>query len=187
MSCTGFPADLLSRKYEAVIEPASGILPNDRDFVVRLTGPTLFNSSFFQSGFAFGVWWGNSWDSSSTDSAGRRELYSGFRYLTMMGDAPTSEPAISTEISLTIPFSGDFVSCHLKSDRGGANDCNQVPAELIINTYRCWSPRTPWCLRSAEAVPRARKHEITKIRSGFRGFVLRVFASSQLPLSATRP
>ena len=67
------------------------------------------------------------------------ENLSGFRYLTMMGDAPTSEPAISTEISLTIPFSGDFGSCHLKSDRGGANDCSHVPADLIIEYYRCSS------------------------------------------------
>lgn len=138
VSCTGFPADLLSRTYEAVIEPNSGMPANDHAFLVRLTGPTLFSSARFQSGFAFGVagqFVGFEIDGFSWPI----ENLSGFRYLTIMGNAPTSEPATSTETSITIPFQGEFGYCHLKSDRGGANDCSQVPAELIIEYHRCAS------------------------------------------------
>lgn len=53
--------------------------------------------------------------------------------------SPAPEPATSTETSITIPFQGDFAYCHLKSDRGGYNDCGQVPAELIIEYHRCSS------------------------------------------------
>jgi len=138
VSCTGFPADLLSRTYEAVIEPYAGIPVNDHAFVVRLAGPTLFNSGVFQSGFAFGVagqFVGFEIDGFSWPI----ENVSAFRYLTITGSAPTSEPATSTETSMTIPFRGEFAYCHLKSDRGGYNDCSQVPAELIIEYQRCSS------------------------------------------------
>jgi hypothetical protein len=140
ISCAGFPVDLLSRTYDAVIEPYSGIPANEHAFVVRLAGPTLFNSGGFQSGFGFGVsgqFVGFEVDGFSWPI----ENLSGFRYLTITGNAPTSEPAMSTETSTTIPFWGEFAYCHLKSDRGGYNDCSQVPAELIIEYHRCSSPQ----------------------------------------------
>ena len=65
--------------------------------------------------------------------------FPGFRFLNIMGGAPTSEPAIATGSSLSIPFYGEFRYCELKSARGGYNDCSQVPAEQIVDYHSCSS------------------------------------------------
>ena len=147
-SCTGFPADLLSRTFEASISIWSP--PPTHDFLVELASPTLTNSpgatcrgpatSIVRGCFAlrvagqfvgFGLenGWGRDWI----------EELPGFRYLTIEGGAPTSEPATSTETSITIPFWGTFEYCELKSGLGGNSYCYQVPAEQVVEYRSCSS------------------------------------------------
>ncbi len=146
-SCTGFPADLLSRTYEASISIWS---PPPDDFLVEFASPTLTNSPgatcrgslnsivrgcfwFHMAGqfvgFEIENGWGRDWI----------EELPGFKYLTIGGTAPTSEPATSTETSITIPFSGTFEYCELKSGLGGNSYCYQVPAEQVIEYRECSS------------------------------------------------
>ncbi len=63
----------------------------------------------------------------------------GFRFLNIGGAAPTTEPAIATASSVSIPFFGEFRYCELKSPRGIYNDCSQVPAEQIADYHSCIS------------------------------------------------
>ena len=65
--------------------------------------------------------------------------FPGFRFLNIFGVAPTSEPAIATGSSLSIPFYGEFRYCELKSARGIYNDCSQVPSEQIVDYHSCTS------------------------------------------------
>jgi len=142
-SCTGFPADLLSRTYEASISISS-----PHEFLVELASPTLANSPgatcggpsprrgcfWFHVagqfvGFEIENGWGRDWI----------EEWPGFKYLTIWGTAPTSEPATSTETSITIPFSGTFEYCELKSGLGGNSWCSQMPPEQVVEYRSCSS------------------------------------------------
>ena len=67
------------------------------------------------------------------------EEWPGFRYLTISGYAPTSEPATSTESSITVPFWGTFQYCELKAPLGSNSYCSQVPPELVIDFRSCTS------------------------------------------------
>ena len=146
-SCTGFPADLLSRTYEASISIWS---PPTDDFLVEFASPTLTNSpgatcrgpatsprrgcfTFRVAGQFVGFEIENGWGWDWIE-----ELPGFHQYLTIGGTAPTSEPATSTETSITIPFSGTFEYCELKSNLGG-HSCSQVPAEQVVEYRSCSS------------------------------------------------
>ena len=147
-SCEGFPADLLRRTYDASISirPRTG----GDDFVVALASPTLTNPpgvtclgnpnpvirgcfSFQRAGqfvgFEIENGWGWDWI----------EEWPGFRYLTIQGLAPTSEPVMSTDTSMTIPFWGTFEYCQLKSPLNHYSSCYRVPAEEVIEYRSCSS------------------------------------------------
>jgi hypothetical protein len=136
-SCTGFPADLRRRSYEASISKATTF----DGFEVRFAGPTLmkdpgnFGFGFHLSvaGEFVGVELENGFGSGPT------EAFPEFRYLMIAGTAPTSEPATSTESSLTIPFWGEFQYCQLTSGLAPANSCSQVPGYQVITNYSCAS------------------------------------------------
>jgi Carboxypeptidase regulatory-like domain len=148
VACAGFPADLLSRTYQASISVWSPP-PDAYDFLVDFASPTMTKppgvtcrgrtTPVVRGCFAFSVAgsfvgfeiqnsWGWDWI----------EELPGFRYLMIEGTAPTSEPATATETSITIPFSGTFDYCQLKSGLNGSS-CHQVPAEQIVEYRSCSS------------------------------------------------
>jgi hypothetical protein len=147
-SCTGFPADLLRRTYEATITVSPFVRADDY-FLVELSSPSMTKPpaascatsaavpvvrgcfSFHVAGpfvgFEIQNGWGWDWV----------EEWPEFRYLTIEGYAPTSEPATSSETSTTIPFAGTFEYCELKSASGGNFACHQAPADQIIEYRSC--------------------------------------------------
>ena len=151
-SCTGFPGELLRRTYDASIT-VNPFVRADEYFLMELSSPTMTKppgatcatsatSPVVRGCFSFHVagpfvgfeiqnGWGWDWV----------EEWPGFRYLTIEGYAPTSEPATSTETSTTIPFSGTFDYCELKSALNGNSVCHQVPADQIIEYRSCSSQR----------------------------------------------
>jgi hypothetical protein len=136
--CTGFPADLLQRTYEASISQATRF----HGFEVRFAGPALQKFPF-DFGWGFGLIPAGPFVGVELESgfgSGPTEVYPDFRYLMIGGVAPTSEPAIVTESSITIPFWGTFSYCRLNSDLSPANHCSQVPGEQMIEHYTCSSP-----------------------------------------------
>ena len=62
-----------------------------------------------------------------------------FRFLKIGGYAPTSQSAVDSGTSITVPFLGEFRYCQLKSPRGIYNDCSQTPAEMIVDYHSCVS------------------------------------------------
>ena len=134
--CADFPAELATRFYEGVIRLSS--VPNYQDHFSML--PTIPTVTRPYGNFSFGVagqfvGWGE------IDDNMFFEEFPGFRYLMIYGSAPTTEPARSTDNSLTIPFSGDFRYCQLTIPLGGYNDCSQVPAAQIVDYRACSSSR----------------------------------------------
>jgi hypothetical protein len=130
--CAGLPADLASRSHRvAIVEQASS--PTERDNrYVRIEGDRFGFLSFSVIGDFVRFEW----------DAFLMEEFPGFRYLQIGGTAPTAEPAIASESSVSIPFWGEFRYCQLKSARGGYNDCSQVPAREIVDYHSCNSTRT---------------------------------------------
>jgi hypothetical protein len=129
--CAGFPVELASRTYLATIKQAS--LPYER-MVSAENRPLHFETLF---GFSLaGRFVGFEMD------YGIPEDFSGFRFLNIIGIAPTTEPAMATGSSVSISFYGEFRYCQLKSARGRYNDCSQVPAEQIVNYHSCTSDHT---------------------------------------------
>lgn len=129
--CAGFPIQFASRSYRATIAEVSS--PADHRYV-SADDPTLDWSYPFVFGIV-GRFVGFDWDDALT------EAFPGFRYLDIQGTAPTTEPAIASGSSVSIPFNGSFTYCQLKHARGIYNHCGQVPAEVIVDYHWCTSPR----------------------------------------------
>lgn len=130
--CAGLPVHLASRSHRVTIVQRELSPPELYNRYVRLEGDRFGLFGFSVTGSFVGF----EWDQSLT------EEFPGFRYLMIGGTAPTTEPAIATESSVSIPFFGEFRYCQLKSTRGGYNDCSQVPAEQIIDYHSCNSDHT---------------------------------------------
>jgi len=117
--CEGFPADLTTRTFEGTISVSTA--PTHAYEFVAVPSPTLNRYS--------GTLWlgvaGQFVGFESDDPLFAEEL-PGFRYLQIMGNAPTSVPATSTGTSITVPFHGDFWYCQTTSAMN-ANNCSQVP------------------------------------------------------------
>ena len=126
--CAGFPAELASRSYRATISNFTTSGPYNRG--VKVEGPTVTGT------FSFSI-------------AGRfvgfeiedfiKDDLPGFRFLGIGGTAPTSQPAVDNGTSITVPFSGEFRYCELKSARGIFNECSQIPAAQIVAYHSCSS------------------------------------------------
>ena len=124
--CAGFPVDLGVRNYRVTI------LEGAHDRYVRADDRPLHFENLFGFSVA-GRFVGFEMDH------GIPEDFPGFRFLNIMGIAPTTEPATATESSVSIPFYGEFRYCQLKSGRGIYNDCSQVPVEQIVTYHSCAS------------------------------------------------
>jgi hypothetical protein len=129
--CSGFPVDLAARSYRATIVEASNPLVLYNRWV-SADDPTLLYHNLLDLSVA-GRFVGFEWD------AGLIEEFPGFRYLNILGTAPTTEPAIAAGSSVSIPFSGGFWYCQTKSARVGYNNCSQVPADQIVEHHMCES------------------------------------------------
>jgi Carboxypeptidase regulatory-like domain len=127
--CAGFPVDLASRRYRAtIVEDSSPTARSNR--YVRLDDRAFFSIFFSVSGPFVGF----------EIEEGIAEDLPGFGFLTIGGAAPTTEPAIATGSSVSIPFYGEFRHCQLTFARVGYyNDCSQVPAAQIVDYHSCTS------------------------------------------------
>jgi hypothetical protein len=123
--CVGFPVNLASFIYRVTI--VEGLY----DRYVRADDRPIH----FQDLFSFSV----AGQFVGFEIEGIPEDFPGFRFLTINGVAPTTEPAVATGSSVSIPFHGEFRYCELKSSRGIYNDCSQVPAEQIVDYHSCTS------------------------------------------------
>jgi carboxypeptidase family protein len=136
-TCSGFPPELLRRTYEASISPATRY----EGFDVRFTSPTLitlpgpfgFGFALTQAATFFGF------ELELGFGSGPTEELPGHQYVTVSGNAPTSEPAKVVDQSLIIPFAGTFEHCRLTSPLGIYNACSQVPADQRVEYHSCSS------------------------------------------------
>ena len=136
--CAGFPPEFRSRAYDATISRSS----QSEAFQVSLASPTLLKlPAPFKFGFDFTQAANFVGFELELGFNGPIEELSDYRYVTVSGNAPTAEPARSTEQSLTIPFWGTFEYCQLTSPKGPFNACNQVPANQRVEYYACTSPK----------------------------------------------
>jgi hypothetical protein len=128
-ACGGFPGELASRSYQVTIAEATAANPA-YNRVVRPEDPTLH----WGFGLALAARFvGFEWDDGLT------EEFSGFRYLNILGTAPTAAPAVAAGSSLSIPFYGSFWYCQSKAARAGYNNCSQVSVDQIVEQHMCES------------------------------------------------
>ena len=126
--CAGFPSEMMSRTYKATIADSSH---SWFDKAVSLEGPTVFSNSEFE--FLIGTQFiGFEMESPFT------EELSGFRYLNIMGGAPTSEPVTVSGPAVSIPFHALFQYCELNAPtrRGGWENCQHLPT---VRFHACFS------------------------------------------------
>jgi hypothetical protein len=117
--CAGFPADMASRTYNATIT-ATPDAPIDR--MLSLQAPTVFSNSQVRLSIAERVI-GFEMEYPFT------EEFPGFRYLNIMGTAPTEDPVTVSDTAVSIPFSALFQYCELNSQtRLGWENCQHAPA-----------------------------------------------------------
>ncbi len=96
--CAGFPAELMSRSYDATIALSSHAWA---DRALSLEGPTVFSNS------GLDLLIGNRFIAFEMESPFTTEL-AGFRYLNITGFAPTDEPVTVSEAAITVPFNALF-------------------------------------------------------------------------------
>lgn len=89
---------MMSRTYNATIAESSH---SSFDIAVSLEGPTVFSNSEF--GFLLGA----QFIGFEIEDPFTEEL-SGFRYLNIIGNAPTGEPMTVSGLAVSIPFSALF-------------------------------------------------------------------------------
>jgi hypothetical protein len=126
--CKGFPADLASRSFDVTVELRDRALDYHSVSVEhrpRGSGFSLYRVGRF---FAFEI---------EDGFSGMFEDLPGFRYLMIGGTAPTTEPPIEAGTSVSVPFHATFQYCRLKSERGIANNCEQVPLDNVVEFHAC--------------------------------------------------
>ena len=132
-SCTDIPSAFRSRTYDATITlapPAAGLQPNTH-YDVEVSGPSL-------SPFGFGIGVAGNYLQFEIDGPAFSESFDPFTYLEIAGVGGTTveKRAVTT---LSIPFSGSFEYCLLKSEMGGYNNCYTTPADQKIAHAQCLS------------------------------------------------
>jgi hypothetical protein len=128
-ACADIPSDLRTRSYSATIA-ASRDRPNSL-YSVDVSGPTL-------GGFGFGIGVAGNDLAFTIDGPAFFEHLPAFTYLEIAGSGETSVNTSSTS-SITIPFSGSFQYCVLKSEMSRTNNCYTTPADQRIAYSQCLS------------------------------------------------
>ena len=132
-ACTDIPDDLRTRTYAATITPAppsSGLPPNTR-YDVAVSGP-------FLSPFGFGIGVAGNYLRFEIDGPAFFEHSPPFTYLEIAGSGGTAVET-STVSTISIPFSGSFEYCVLKSAMDHTNNCYTTPADQKITYTQCLS------------------------------------------------
>jgi hypothetical protein len=131
--CAGFPDALLSRSYPATIvsQPTYS-----RFFIATLQ---LNNPAPFPTSLGFGLGVAGSAIGFTIDGPEIFEALPAFTYLEIAGSAPTDVPATASGSSISIPFSGSFEYCALKSPMGRTNNCFTTPGDQKIAYAQCLS------------------------------------------------
>jgi hypothetical protein len=100
----------------------------------------LNNPAPFVTSMGFGLDIAGSAVGFTIDGPAISEILPAFTYLEITGTAPTDVPATSTGSSISIPFSGSFEYCALKSPMGSRNNCFTTPADQKLAYAQCLSP-----------------------------------------------
>ena len=132
-ACSGFPDALLTRSYTATIA-SDPTYPRVFQVTLQLNNPAPFITSM---GFGLGI--AGSAVGFTIDGPAISEILAGYTYLEIIGSAPIDVPATSTGSGISIPFSGSFVYCALKSPMGIRNNCFLTPADQKIAYAQCLS------------------------------------------------
>jgi hypothetical protein len=107
----------LTRSYEATITDSSHAW---FDKAVLLHGPTVFSNG------DFGLMVGSQFIGFELEFPLTEEL-PGFRYVNVIGSAPTGEPATASDQSMSIPFHALFQYCELNAPaRRGWENCQHA-------------------------------------------------------------
>jgi hypothetical protein len=133
-ACSGFPAALLTRSYAATIASDPTHPRSSFQATLQLNNPAPFSTAM---GFGFGI--AGYAVGFTIDGPDISEILPGYTYLEIAGSAPTDLPATSTGSGLSIPFSGSFEYCVLKSPMGLANNCFTTPADQRVAYAQCLS------------------------------------------------
>ena len=131
--CEGFPTDLTTRTFEGTIQVSTSptyaylfeALPTNNPTLKQYTGRLALGVAGQFIGF-------------QSDDALFSEELPGFRYLQILGSAPTSEPATLTGTSITVPFLGDFWYCQTTA-ASNYNNCSQAPGAQLVDYRMCSS------------------------------------------------
>lgn len=128
-ACAGFPADMASRSYNATITAVSGAY----DRILSFQAPTVFSNA--QVGLSRAERFiGFEMDFPFT------EEFTGFRYLNIMGGAPTptQEPVTVSDTGVSIPIFALFQYCELQAQaRRGWEDCQHAGG--VVRFHACAS------------------------------------------------
>jgi hypothetical protein len=127
--CAGFPADMASRSYNATITAGSGAY----DRILSFQAPTVFSNA--QVGLSRAERFiGFEMDFPFT------EEFTGFRYLNIMGGAPTptQEPVTVSDTGVSIPIFALFQYCELQAQaRRGWENCQHAGG--VVRFHACAS------------------------------------------------
>jgi hypothetical protein len=133
-ACSGFPDAFLTRSYSATIAPQP-THPRSLFFAtVQLNNPAPFITSI-----SFGVGIAGNAVGFTIDDPDISEILPSYTYLEIGGLAPTDVLATSTGSGISIPFSGSFEYCALKSPMGVQSNCFTTPADQTIAYAQCLS------------------------------------------------
>lgn len=132
-ACTDIPSDLRTRTYAAAITPAPPTtgLPSNTRYFVEVSGPSL-------STFGFGIGVAGNYLRFEIDGPAFFEHLPPFMYLEIAGIGGTAVEA-SPVSTISIPFSGSFQFCDLKSEIGRNNNCYTTPGDQKIAYAQCLS------------------------------------------------
>lgn len=132
-SCTNIPSDFRSRTYDATITrtaPSARVAPNTH-YDVTVSGASI-------TPFGFGILVAGHDLQFFIDGPTFGESLDPFTYLEIAGTGGISVEA-STVSTVSIPFSGSFEYCVLKSEMSHFNNCYTTPADQKIVYAQCLS------------------------------------------------
>jgi hypothetical protein len=132
--CSGFPDAFLTRSYSATIASQPTHPRSLFSATLQLNNPAPFITSV-----DFGVGIAGNTVGFTIDGPDIWEILPSYTYLEIAGSAPTDVPATSTGSGISIPFSGSFEYCALKSPMGVQNNCFTTPADQKIAYAQCLS------------------------------------------------
>lgn len=133
-ACSGFPDAFLTRSYAATITPQSTHARSLFSVILQLNNPAPFVAAM---GFGLGIA-GNA-VGFTIDGPAISEVLPDYTYLEISGSARPDVAATSTASGISVPFSGSFQYCVLKSAMDVHNNCFLTPVDQKIAYAQCLS------------------------------------------------